>query len=126
MLTKSVLSDYQGLAQLALAQRRYWRGGGSEPWLRARLGAQTVYFPLFVAESLNANDYYLGSDWAQGEMRAFVLTDKPIYKPGERVRFQAWLRRRDGIGVQAQRLPTSAQNWRRPNCRMAISIWVCW
>ncbi|MCP5475980.1 MAG: hypothetical protein H7A19_14195 [Rhodanobacteraceae bacterium] len=110
VIVEAVPSDSRGLAELVLAQRRYWNSADSTPWLRARLGAQTVYFPLSFAEGLtDSGDFYYGANWAQGELRAFVLTDKPIYKPGERVRFQAWVRRRDGIGAQALDLPASLQ-----------------
>lgn len=102
-------SDAHGMAQLALPNLPYWRQGERDRWLRARRDGQTVYFPLPLAESLGQNEYSYGSDWRQGELRAFVLTDKPIYRPGERVRFQAWLRRRDGLGTRAQRLPASVQ-----------------
>jgi len=100
-------SDARGLARLDLPDRPYWYPDERERWLRARLDGRTVYLPLRLVEALDDDHDYYGTTWGQGELRAFVLTDKPIYRPGERVRFQAWLRRRDGLGALGERPPQS-------------------
>ncbi len=113
-------TDERGLARLALEEEE--SPYSDDRLLRARIGGRVVYLPMELAEALDDAGSRSYTEWAEGDLRAFIVTEKPLYRPGENVRFHGWLRRRAGGVVEARKLPSTLK-FRVHDFGTAIGDW---
>lgn len=68
--------------------------------------------PAFVCSSVHGS-FYPGGTQAVPQMRVMVITDRPIYRPGQTVHYKAWMKRPDYAGDCNPVVGFSAAVWLR-------------
>jgi len=87
-----------GMATLTFNSPRVKSGAEPEnPWILARHGADVALVTPWA--------YEFGSN-PQSNLRAFVYTDRPVYRPGHTVHIKAVIRREKGDDLLLPNLPT--------------------
>ncbi len=103
-------TDADGVAVLAAVADQPDTGDAAALLVRATDAGQRTVVPvtgwsrwggpdtLFAHQQhgIGESNTFHSSRWPDGELRAFGVTDRPLYRPGETVHYRFWLRQRQG------------------------------